>query len=53
MKDMGAVLMHMDALNVLTVHVSAYVVPLLHHQTALFVLSGVPGKHACIQTASH
>ena len=53
MEDMGAVLVHMNALHVLAVHVSAYVVPLLHHQTALFVLSGVPGKHTCIQTASH
>ena len=53
MEDMGAVFMHMDTFHILTVNISADMVPPFYHQALLSLLTGQIGKHTVKQTASY
>ena len=52
MENVGAVLVYMDSFHILTIYITADVVPFFHHQACLTVLLCIPGKHACVQSAS-
>ena len=53
MENVGSILMYMDILHILAVNISPYVIPFFQNQTGFPLFFCIPGKYACIKTASY